>query len=41
MNFEVTKYRKGAEALARAITNPNKDLYVSSLENSTQSHRVS
>ena len=37
----VTVYRKGAEAVARAITNPNKDLYASSLENSTQSLRVS
>jgi hypothetical protein len=37
----VTLYRKGAEAVARAITNPNKDLYASSIENSSHSFRVS
>jgi len=37
----VTLYRKGAEAVARAITNPNKDLYASSIENSSHSLRVS
>lgn len=37
----VTVYRKGAEAVARAITNPNKELYVSAIENPTQSLRVS
>lgn len=37
----VTVYRKGAEAVARAITNPNKELYVSAIENPTQSVRVS
>lgn len=37
----VTVYRKGAEAVARAITNHNKELYASALENPTQSLRVS
>ena len=37
----VTVYRKGAEAVARAITNPNKELYASAIENPTQSLRVS
>jgi hypothetical protein len=37
----VTVYRKGAEAVAHAITNPNKELYVSAIENPTQSLRVS
>ena len=37
----VTLYRKGAEAVARAITNPNKELYASAIENPTQSLRVS
>ena len=30
----VTLYRKGAEAVARAITNPNTDPYVTILEDS-------
>lgn len=30
----VTLYRKGAEAVARAITNPNTDPYVTTLEDS-------
>jgi hypothetical protein len=30
----VTLYRKGAEAVARAITNPNTDPYVTYLEDS-------
>ena len=30
----VTLYRKGAEAVARAITNPNQDPHVSTLQDS-------
>ena len=32
----VTVYRKGAEAVARAITNSNRDPYVTLLEDSAQ-----
>ena len=32
----VTLYRKGAEAVARAITNSNRDPHVTLLEDSTQ-----
>ena len=32
----VTVYRKGAEAVARAITNSNRDPYVALLEDSAQ-----
>jgi hypothetical protein len=31
----VTLYRKGAEAVARAITNPNSDPHVTNLEDSS------
>jgi hypothetical protein len=33
----VTLYRKGAEAVARAITNPNQDPHVTTLEDPTMS----
>ena len=32
----VTLYRKGAEAVARAITNPNQDPHVTTLQDSAQ-----
>jgi hypothetical protein len=32
----VTLYRKGAEAVARAITNPNQDPHVSTLQDSAK-----
>ena len=32
----VTVYRKGAEAVARAITNPNQDPYVTTLQDSAE-----
>jgi hypothetical protein len=32
----VTLYRKGAEAVARAITNPNRDSHVTILEDSAE-----
>ena len=32
----VTLYRKGAEAVARAITNPNRDPHVTTLEDSAE-----
>ena len=34
----VTLYRKGAEAVARAITTPNHDPYVSTLQDSAKSY---
>lgn len=36
----VTLYRKGAEAVARAITNPNQDPHVSTLQDSAKSYTV-
>jgi len=32
----VTLYRKGAEAVARAITNPNQDYHVTTLQDSAE-----
>lgn len=36
----VTLYRKGAEAVARAITNPNQDPHVTTLQDSTEPYTV-
>jgi 6-phosphogluconolactonase (cycloisomerase 2 family) len=36
----VTLYRKGAEAVARAITNPNQDPHVTTLQDSAKSVTV-
>jgi hypothetical protein len=36
----VTLYRKGAEAVARAITNPNQDPHVTTLQDSAEPYTV-